>query len=906
MASLGAGGMGEVYRARDTRLGRVVALKILPQHLSERPESRERFEREGRAISSLNHPNVCHLYDVGVDQGISYLVMEYLEGETLADRLRKGPVALEQVLRYGTEVADALDSAHHRGIIHRDLKPANIFVTAHGECKVLDFGLAKQDEEGSPDAETLTRPEVLTSPGTAVGTVAYMSPEQARGESLDARSDIFSLGAVLYEMSTGKLPFVGKTSAVVFKAIMDEAPPAPVRLNALIPAKLEEIIMKALEKDPDLRYQTAAEIRGDLKRMKRDSSSGKGQSEAAPSPVSLESGVSSAHVLLRKRSSSSSVLLAEARRHKGLTIGMTVAALMLVGAAIVGIYNLAYKTTDVIDTRKITLQQLTDHRQVVSSSGIAVSPDGKWLAYVKRESERSLRVRQIATGSEISVVPAQSGLFSGVTFSPDGSRVLFSHTDPANLNTNILYAVSTLGGPTHRLVGDVAGAVAFSPDGGRFAYRRTLASRGEDQLLVANADGSGEHVILSRKWMAGSSGLASDPSWSARDLLCISVATQAGTKFINSILVLTPEGRAVTELRATEGILSPIWTPDSSGIFFSGAERSTRYRNQIWFQPYPKGELTRITNDLDDYTALSIGSDSKTLYATSSRTASAIYVAETPRVLDERVDWKFHAIPAGEAPGLVLSWTGSGRLLQTDYSYRSYVSAPNGDEQIRLLESDDFVSAPMGCGPGDTVIAARFGLSNIYNLWRLSLTTGDLKQLTFVGGEFASDCSPDGTKVFYTGQGSNDSVLHLFSLPIDGGTPAELASGVEISVKVSPDGKSVAYFRTDGQGANAKRKFVIQDVAGGKARREFDAPSLADYLGWTPDGRALTYLLAEGSAQNLYMLPLSAGKPVRLIHYDDEPSFIKAYRWSRDGKKIAITRSRFNSTDVVMFSGLQR
>jgi len=451
MAPLGAGGMGEVYRARDTRLGRVVALKILPQHLSERPESRERFEREGRAISSLNHPNVCHLYDVGVDQGISYLVMEYLEGETLADRLRKGPVALEQVLRYGAEVADALDCAHRRGIIHRDLKSANIFVTVHGECKVLDFGLAKQDEESSPDAETLTLPEVLTSPGTAVGTVAYMSPEQARGESMDARSDIFSLGAVLYEISTGKLPFNGKTSAVVFKAIMDETPASPVRLNALIPVKLDEIIMKALEKDPDLRYQTAAEIRGDLKRMKRDTTSGK--TEADPSSVSISSGVSAADILPRKRSSSSSVLLAEARRHKGLTIGATVAALLLVGAAIVGVHNLVYKAVDAIDTQKITLQQLTNHRQVVSSSGIAVSSDGKWLAYVKREGERSLRVRQIATGSEISVVPAQSGLFFGVTFSPDGSRVLFSHTDPANPNTNILYAVPTLGGPTHRLVG---------------------------------------------------------------------------------------------------------------------------------------------------------------------------------------------------------------------------------------------------------------------------------------------------------------------------------------------------------------------------------------------------------------------------------------------------------------------
>ncbi len=261
---LGAGGMGEVYSARDTRLDRIVAIKILPPHRSDQADARERFEREARAIASLNHPHICQLYDVGIQDTIDYLVLEYLEGETLAE------------LRCAIEVSDALDAAHRRGIVHRDLKPGNIFLTAHGECKVLDFGLAKLLHAAEPEAavasETVSR--LLTKIGTAVGTMAYMSPEQARGEALDQRTDIFSFGAVLYEMATGKPAFQGKTSAVVFKAILDEAPPPMLQRNPILPQRLNEVVSKALEKDRNLRYQSAAELRTDLQRLKRDGESG--------------------------------------------------------------------------------------------------------------------------------------------------------------------------------------------------------------------------------------------------------------------------------------------------------------------------------------------------------------------------------------------------------------------------------------------------------------------------------------------------------------------------------------------------------------------------------------------------------------------------------------------------------
>ncbi len=277
-ALLGEGGMGEVYRGRDTRLNRTVAIKVIPQALASDPFRKQRFEREARAISALQHPNICTLYDVGHQDGAFFLVMEFLEGETLAKRLQKGSLSLELTLRYGIEVADALDAAHRRGIVHRDLKPANIFITSHGESKVLDFGLAKLDDsdpEVGTSAQTATDVQILTTPGVAMGTAPYMSPEQVRGEDLDARTDIFSLGAVLYEIATGKMAFPGKTTAMVHKAILDETPPPPSEVVPTLPERLDQIVGKALEKDRDLRYQSAADLRADLSRLKRDTSSGK-------------------------------------------------------------------------------------------------------------------------------------------------------------------------------------------------------------------------------------------------------------------------------------------------------------------------------------------------------------------------------------------------------------------------------------------------------------------------------------------------------------------------------------------------------------------------------------------------------------------------------------------------------
>jgi eukaryotic-like serine/threonine-protein kinase len=900
---VGSGGMGVVYEAEDLNLGRKVALKFLPPQLSGDQNALDRFLLEARTASALNHPNICTIYAVerageGTDVQ-SFIAMELLEGQNLDQKLYAGILPAGPLLDIAIQLADALDAAHAKGIIHRDIKPANIFLTARGQVKVLDFGLAK-----------LARPELqmetigatqdapspnLTSPGATVGTIAYMSPEQARGEQLDARTDLFSLGTVMYQMATGKQPFPGATSAVVFHAILELDPVSTLQLNASLPPKLQEIIEKLLEKDRDLRYQSAADLRGDLRRLKRDVESGRksaaASSGSASIPVAVNSAAGSSSAAGVARASSGSAVVAAAGRHKVGTSLSVILGIVVLLAAGYGIYSLATRHP-VTPFRNFSVTKVTEEGDVVWA---ALSPDGKYiLSMVRDNGQASVSLRNVPTNSVTQVQPPANLYYHGLRFSPDGDYFYFVRSDPGAPELQFLYRAPLLGGTPEKLAEDVDSNVTISPDGHKAAFMRyDNPEQGKYQLIVRSLDQGVETVLASGP--AGHRLLG--PAWSPDGKTIVCVVNQPADAFTGLIAVDASTGQQRLVLSSDDALGSPIWMPDGKGLLALDSDRSTNYtRTQIVSVSYPDGKVTPVTRDTNNYSDLSLAANGQVLATVLSEGRWNLFVmSATGSGTDARQIGPVIAFTN-------LTWTHDGRLINDTDNTLHWVNPDTGAKGSFATEMNAVSSDPWECSDGRYIVF--LGLlrgKGGQNIFRADASGGNLKQLSSGKQDNYPVCSPDSRWVYYM----DGTAGRMMKVSIDGGAAQQVTDqSLSGLFDISPDGGTAAFAMIDHANGH-EEKLVLLDTSTGRVRKlmKFERARMGYLVRFSPDSKSLVYPVRENGVDNLWQQPLDGSPGKSLTSFKAE--HIWDYHWSPDGSRLAMVRGHDDS-DVVLMRDMQQ
>src|SRR3984957_17038967 len=851
---LGGGGMGVVYKAEDTRLGRFVALKFLPENVAHDPQSLERFRREARAASALNHPNICTIYEINESESQTFIAMELMEGNTLKHLISGQPMEIDTVLELGIQIAAALEVPHSKGILHRDIKPANIFVTKHGQAKVLDFGLAKltvNEAGGATSAPTLTMEENLTSPGTAIGTVAYMSPEQVRGKELDGRTDLFSFGAVLYEMCTGSLPFQGETSGVIFEAILNRAPVAAVRLNPRVPARLEEIINKALEKDREIRCQSAAELKADLKRLQRDSISG-----------------SAVHVTPAEVRQTSS---------KKWQVGAAVVLAVVILAALAGWLGSRRGTQSKTAQAISSARRLTSNPTENPISVSAISPDGKYLAYSDRTGTY---LRLVSTGEVHSLLSKNSEV-QYLSWYPDSTRLLISWP-PSPAAKMGLWVMPIVGG-TPRQLTDEGWSASVSPDGSQIVFlKAALFGETGGELWLMSADGSNQRRIISSSedGIAHSSPVWSpDGHWIAYDKFRFGAySNEAWVELFN--LEHATRNVVITEPQLEWGLE---WLGDGRLIYAIAEPAPSQNSSNFWAVnvDLTTGRTTsvpsKITSGDDHVNQPSVTADGKTLVFSRFKPQLDVYVAEFfakgPRLGTPR------RLTLDDADDLPFDWTSDDSAVLFTSNRTNASSIFN----IFRQRIDEGPAEMLVSGPEQKAVA-RLNAEGSEILYLVSLSSED------TGGQRRSEAQ----------QGSRGVRLMRASLE-GGGSELVLEAPNIINFQCSRAPASVCLLS---QAEPKDYFFSVFDPMKGSMRQAARLEETPSGWNWglSPDG-TLIAAVQIGATQHQIRLISLAGRPAREITVRNWNNFM-SIDWSADGKGFFISSNPTGRLDTALYGDL--